>query len=453
MKNILLLSSLSVLLFSCKEMKPKVPQFIISGQIENLNDSTISLQQGKENFIIVLNNDGSFSDTIYDFEDGYFNLTAGNEYTKLYLKDGFDVFLSLNVEKFDESVRYEGIGAAENNFLAKQLLLSETVNYWDFCVFSEDTFLFKIDSFIDSRNQFIAEYALLIPEFDPNFLTLEKTNNSYLGAYVKEKYASVHKQYKHLETFEVSENFYNFRKNIVLENIKNLKIPFYSNYVETYIDNKIVATDTSEYAFVALGTINREIQNNKLKKEFIYRSAKKLMPEVKKLDEYWALISFIITDKPELKELKKLHRSLNKIKAGADSPLTSFKDINNKTANLADFKGKYVYIDCWAQWCAPCKKEAPFMANLEKKYADKEISFLKISLDQDQAAWHKYVTENHIIENSFILENAFDAAFAKAYLINSIPRFILLDKELKIIDANAARPSTEALSAQLDALL
>jgi len=157
------------------------------------------------------------------------------------------------------------------------------------------------------------------------------------------------------------------------------------------------------------------------------------------------LVSFMVTDKREYKELVRIKKGLDRIIAGADSPLTSFKDENDKEYRLEDFKGKLIYIDCWAQWCAPCKREIPFLQKLEEQFAGREIVFLKISLDKDIAAWKKYIKENNLEDNAFILTNDFRSEFVKAYMITGIPRFILLDKNLKIINSKAPRPSSNEL--------
>ena len=44
---------------------------------------------------------------------------------------------------------------------------------------------------------------------------------------------------------------------------------------------------------------------------------------------------------------------------------------------MKDFKGKYLYIDMWATWCGPCKREMPYLKELEKKMrqAAAELNF------------------------------------------------------------------------------
>jgi len=49
---------------------------------------------------------------------------------------------------------------------------------------------------------------------------------------------------------------------------------------------------------------------------------------------------------------------------------------------LKDQKGKVVLIDCWATWCAPCVKKFPHLVELHKKYADKGLVCVSLSMDK-----------------------------------------------------------------------
>jgi thiol-disulfide isomerase/thioredoxin len=59
---------------------------------------------------------------------------------------------------------------------------------------------------------------------------------------------------------------------------------------------------------------------------------------------------------------------------------------------LKDQKGKVVVIDCWATWCAPCVKKFPHLVEMHKKYADKGLVCMSLSLDKagvDEADYKK----------------------------------------------------------------
>ena len=129
----------------------------------------------------------------------------------------------------------------------------------------------------------------------------------------------------------------------------------------------------------------------------------------------------------------------------------SYPDINGKTVSLADLKGKYIYIDVWATWCGPCRGELPALKELEEKYAGKDIHFVSLSCDKNKKAWENMVTKDQL--KGIQLHMGTDRTFMDAYLINGIPRFILLDRDGKIISANMTRPSDPKTAEKFNELL
>jgi thiol-disulfide isomerase/thioredoxin len=59
----------------------------------------------------------------------------------------------------------------------------------------------------------------------------------------------------------------------------------------------------------------------------------------------------------------------------------TLKDMNGQDVNLADFKGKVVFLNFWATWCGPCKIEIPHFVELQEKYRDQGVVFLGLSVD------------------------------------------------------------------------
>ena len=64
------------------------------------------------------------------------------------------------------------------------------------------------------------------------------------------------------------------------------------------------------------------------------------------------------------------------------APNWQLRDINGKLVSLADFKGKIVILDFWATWCPPCRQEIPGFVALQRKYQDKGLVIIGVSLDQ-----------------------------------------------------------------------
>ena len=127
------------------------------------------------------------------------------------------------------------------------------------------------------------------------------------------------------------------------------------------------------------------------------------------------------------------NRSTDLVKA----PDFSLADINGKRFDLADFKGKYVYMDIWATWCGPCKVQIPFMKQLEEEFRDAPIHFVSISVDSedDKPVWAKMVRENEM--SGVQLFAGRENNFGYDYKIQYIPTFIILDKEGNIMNLSA----------------
>tara|TARA_B110000046_G_scaffold185684_1_gene228561 strand:+ start:8145 stop:9170 length:1026 start_codon:yes stop_codon:yes gene_type:complete len=154
--------------------------------------------------------------------------------------------------------------------------------------------------------------------------------------------------------------------------------------------------------------------------------------------------------------------SKNKVmEKGILSPkFENYMDVKGGEKSLDSFKGKYVYIDVWATWCRPCIQQIPYLQTLEKEYHNKNIEFVSISTDESRRSggsweaaekkWRGFIKKRNM--TGVQLWSGQDYSFQQAYQINSIPRFILIDPEGKIVEANAARPSDPALKSLFTSL-
>ncbi|MFB9972826.1 TlpA family protein disulfide reductase [Allobacillus sp. SKP2-8] len=61
------------------------------------------------------------------------------------------------------------------------------------------------------------------------------------------------------------------------------------------------------------------------------------------------------------------------IEVGDVPPNFQLKTLDGQTKQLQDFKGKKVFVNFWATWCPPCRKEMPHMQEIQEKYDDVEI--------------------------------------------------------------------------------
>ena len=130
-------------------------------------------------------------------------------------------------------------------------------------------------------------------------------------------------------------------------------------------------------------------------------------------------------------------------KKGKEDDIT-LQTVEGKTFYLSDFKGKVVYLDFWASWCGPCRAEFPFSKAMHDKLTDKQkkkIVFLYASIDENEDAWKKALEKLQLQGENGHLKPAQNAAIMRKLAVNSIPRYVIIDKSGKIVSADATRPS------------
>ena len=336
MKKIFLIAV--VLMSSMSGFAQKKEHMVFQAEIANRFGDVVSFFNAKNKLVktIQVNKTGIFKDTM-NVETGRYVFSDGNEFTIVYLKNGFDLKMKMDAKMFDESIVYTGKGANENNFLAQNSLFEEKTDIGSLIMSPEADFYKGLDKKkSDDLNR------LEDKKLDPVFVDLQKKS-------IDANYNEVVQYYK-----------------------KNYE----ANLAKSKLNNTI-------------------------------------------------------------------------------SPPFDYENHKGGTTKLEDLKGKYVYIDVWATWCGPCRAEIPSLKKVEEMYHNKNIAFVSISVDvdKDHEKWKNFVSEKQLGGIQLFADKNWNSDFMISYGINSIPRFILIDPNGKIIKSDAARPSSPQLKEELDKLL
>lgn len=339
-KLIVCLAALAIV--ACKEEARK-DYVTFSGKITDKNSDSIVLRTRTFSKTIKVNQDGTFKDTL-KVETGTFNFYDGGESTNVFLQNGFDLNMTLDTKMFDETIKYTGVGAETNNYLAQKALMEES--------------LYPPSLFDMGEEDFKSATAEIHSKLDA-FLEKNKTIDTTL-------YSTERKSID------------NFKEDILTSYTKN-----------------------KEYA-------------------------------KKRAEEFAEFI-------------------------GKPSPnFENYENYKGGTTSLEDLKGKYVYVDVWATWCGPCKREIPSLKEVEKDYHGKNIEFVSISVDNGRGyknksleaskeGWKKMIAEKEMGGVQLFSDKAWKSDFVTGYKIQGIPRFILIDPAGNVVNADAPRPSSPKL--------
>ncbi|HEY8387629.1 MAG TPA: TlpA disulfide reductase family protein [Parasegetibacter sp.] len=138
------------------------------------------------------------------------------------------------------------------------------------------------------------------------------------------------------------------------------------------------------------------------------------------------------------------------VSPGHAAPEFSAPDLNGKTVSLSDFKGKYVFIDFWASWCAPCINQIPDLLQINEKFRKKNFVMLAVSLDVTKEAWSKSVAK-HKLNNMVHVSNlkGWSDPIAVSYDIKAIPANVLIGPDGKVVAKNIGKKDLESTLSNL----
>ena len=458
MKKIVTSIAVISLLAACgeKAAEGKVDYAVLSGKVSSVdakgeNQKLLLLQNDEVVKEIPVQADGTFRDTIREIGDNHFYYLVENPavQTPLYLANGTNMELTLNEEVSKTMV--SGSQTKQTQYLIERnSFINDRINGADSNLFGQ-----KPQEFKENVKAFFAELdkKLKAYGFDEEFVKNQEKWTNYKVVEYLTIFPTYHRYTSGNEAI-LPDDFYAERDGIDYDNAEEFRtIDTYRDLVRSKFYTIINNPNDAENIKKFISEVNA-LKSDNIRADLAKGTFQLISPNSTVNKEIFDFINKNVTDEKVKEAAKKAYDVATKLTSGSPSPkFSNYENFNGGTTSLDDFKGKVTYIDIWATWCLPCRGEIPALKELEKKFHGKDVAFVSISIDQNKDEWKEFVKSEDLKGVQLFAENAFESQFIQDYGIRQIPTFIIIDKEGKIVNADAPRPSSDEITGLLEGLL
>ncbi|MCQ2204447.1 MAG: AhpC/TSA family protein [Bacteroidales bacterium] len=141
------------------------------------------------------------------------------------------------------------------------------------------------------------------------------------------------------------------------------------------------------------------------------------------------------------------HDAIQRVQIGRQAPDFELPNINGEQVKLSDLRGKVVLIDFWASWCAPCRRNNEGLVETYKKFSQKGLEIVSVSVDTQVDEWKKAVKEDGLL-GTLLIDSV--NLVASTYCVKTIPCAFLIDPDGEIVSRDS---QVEDLFADIERML
>ncbi|MBK6565756.1 MAG: TlpA family protein disulfide reductase [Saprospiraceae bacterium] len=414
---------------------------------------------------IPISQDGSFNAKLDVPKAGIYKMMHGPQgmFLPIYFQPGETTVLNAEGTNLMMSAKFEGDNKIENSYLmAKMMNEANLIDIDQTTLFTlpEAEFLKKAEEVKTKLIDFKKEFQKQNGVFNTFFEEIINQDITYQVTNLKMYYPIYYNYLMKTTDFVPSESFYSFFQGLDINNENNLFSEHFKAFVPLYLNHQAKIKNDSIKSYEPSGIdkleiLSETITNQKIKEEISF----KIMEESfqTKLAEAFAMYDVYMNQAQDInkkKAIENLHAQWLPFKPGSIAPSFSGVDKNGKSYTKESLKGKVIYIDVWATWCGPCLAELPHLEILQEKFKKNgNVVFVSISIDQNKEPWRKMLESKKMKGIQIYSEGAWNSEIIANYKISGIPRFIIIDKEGKLVDGNAPRPSNPETATILSTLI
>ena len=460
-------------LMPCKaqmEELPEMGQFVFKGKIDNVNPEkpgTLSLAVcdiwENELYDIPLQADGTFTKAIpiRNIQEVY--LYIGDTFT-LYVCDGDTITLSMDNNRWRETLNISGHTPERD----RELKLSVEL-YWkmrernlnlnaalrkplrDYKQSATDSTLMK------QVVEYINDYSHIIEKWEQTHGHLPHKEAFLISAFFGQLYFLAGNA-DALRTLQYGWNLESALKGVSVKGnlIQTLRPQWlihtdYRTFIASYCENvqtqAVISfngnVSSNNESFILRAKVGEMVIPNSVIREYALIDNLKTLIRALGYENLLPYIAYLdsTVSTPWIREQMETIKQENSVWSnGKPAPEFDFVDKDGKHYTLADFKGRFIYLDIWGVGCGPCYQEFKNIPALHEKYnAHKErIAYVYLCGHySNKENWLRTAQKHGLTEYNLALPEGYKGI----YNIGVFPTYILIDTEGKIVEYNTARPS------------
>lgn len=275
----------------------------------------------------------------------------------------------------------------------------------------------------------------------PDFIALQKKLQSIPFLKLLEfNYVQTFKIYNPNDSLVLPVSVNELRNSLGYNDTSLLFNASYRELVKEYYQQKYRMSAYNDSSYLA--TSIQQLPNGAIRNFLLFDKLKQTLSNTRDSvvrNEYLASFSSAISYPLLQQKLFAQNQLLKSLQRGKPAPDFMALSLKKDTFSLADFNNRYVVIDVWATWCGPCKTESPNFERIAEKYSNNKVAFVALSIDDDKWTWRYEAQEKS--KKVLQLLSSDKWTLGASYGFESIPRFLLIGPDSKIINIQMPNPS------------